>query len=232
MEEVDNLMAGKYNIDLFQMMENAGLNLALLAKNLYLNDDKQNQTVMIFAGSGGNGGGVMVAARRLHNWGIKVKIVLAEGDESLKPVTRRQYNIAKQIKIPFVKKIDKEACLILDGLIGYSLKANPDENISSHIEMINKSGIPVIAMDCPSGIDLDTGKPAKPTVKAKATMSLALPKRGHYKMMGARNMGDIYLADIGVPPELYKVFDFNPDDISKIFQQGTVVKINKLVVFD
>ena len=69
MIEVDRLMTAEYGIDLVRMMENAGRNLARLAVDRFFDGDPSGKRVTVLAGTGGNGGGVLVAARRLHAWG-------------------------------------------------------------------------------------------------------------------------------------------------------------------
>ena len=72
MIEVDRAMIEDYHIELIQMMENAGRNLAHLARMRFLDGDPREKRVLVMAGGGGNGGGALVAARRLHNWGGNV----------------------------------------------------------------------------------------------------------------------------------------------------------------
>ncbi|MBN1339893.1 MAG: NAD(P)H-hydrate epimerase [Bacteroidales bacterium] len=230
MIEVDHQMGEKFNIDLFQMMENAGLNLAVLAREIFLKGDTEKE-VLVFAGAGANGGGAMVAARRLRNWGYPVKIVLAANEKKLRPVTKRQHTIATQLNIPFVADVSKNTALILDGIIGYNVAGTPTGPAAKGIKMINDATVPVLALDCPSGLDLATGKPATPTVKAKATMTLGIPKKGLFKMTGSKFIGDIFVADIGIPPEVYDQFGIKKDHIAKLFAGNTVVKVNRLVVF-
>ncbi len=78
MIEVDRVMIEDYHIDLVQMMENAGRNLAHLARQQFLDGYPQNKTIVVLAGRGGNGGGALVCARRLHNWGATVYVHLAK----------------------------------------------------------------------------------------------------------------------------------------------------------
>ncbi len=76
MREVDRAMIETFNIELVQMMENAGRNLAQLARKRFLNGDPGGKTITVLAGTGGNGGGGMVGARHLHNWGAIIKLIL------------------------------------------------------------------------------------------------------------------------------------------------------------
>ena len=74
MREVDRIMIEEYGILLLQMMENAGRNLAHLARTRFLAGNPRNKRVLVLAGRGGNGGGGLVCARRLHNWGVEVRV--------------------------------------------------------------------------------------------------------------------------------------------------------------
>ncbi|MEM6376663.1 MAG: NAD(P)H-hydrate epimerase [Bacteroidota bacterium] len=76
MIEVDRLMIEEYGIVLIQMMENAGRCLAIVAMREFLKSNFSNKKVIILAGTGGNGGGALVCARRLHNWGVGVSVYL------------------------------------------------------------------------------------------------------------------------------------------------------------
>ncbi len=81
MVEVDRVMVEDFRIELMQMMENAGRNLALLAGKRFLDGDPSGKRVAILAGSGGNGGGALVCARHLHNWGGGVQVLLAKPED-------------------------------------------------------------------------------------------------------------------------------------------------------
>lgn len=229
MIEVDRVMMEDLGISLTQMMENAGLNLATVAKEVFLKNELKNKKVIVVAGSGGNGGGALVAARRLSGWGADVSVLLSSS-KGLKKETKQQFEILQKMNVPVVETIHN-ADLIIDGMIGYSISGDPNTKVAELIETINASGIPVLSLDTPSGLDLTTGVPGKPTIKANATMTVALPKLGLYKMKASKLIGDLYLADISVPPSVYKSFDIDPSQLAEVFLLDTVVKINKMVVF-
>jgi len=230
MKQVDRILMEELKISLTQMMENAGLNLAILARDVFLKNDLKDKKMIIIAGSGGNGGGALVAARRLANWGADVSVLLSSAKANLKKETKHQFDIIQNMNIQVIDEIH-DADLIIDGIIGYSISGNLKSMIADLIESVNGSGIPVLSLDAPSGLDLTTGIPGKPNVKANATMTVALPKLGLYKMKASKLIGDLYLADISVPPMVYNSLDIDPSLIADIFLQGTVVKINKMVVF-
>jgi NAD(P)H-hydrate epimerase len=93
---------------------------------------------------------------------------------------------------------------ILDALIGYSLQGPPREPIASLIRAANRASAPVIALDVPSGLDGDSGQAFDPTIRAATTLTLALPKAGLMRPAARDWVGDLYLADISVPVQVYQ----------------------------
>ena len=94
--------------------------------------------------------------------------------------------------------------LIIDGLIGYSLSGAPRGPVAQLIRWANAQSAPILALDTPSGLDITTGEANDPTIQATATMTLALPKHGLLAAQSETIVGELYLADISVPPELYQ----------------------------
>lgn len=209
MVEVDRAMIEDLHIDLVQMMENAGRHLAHLARSRFLGGDPRGKRVVALAGPGGNGGGALVAARRLHGWGAWVEVVLARPEE-LGAVPARQVDILERMGVPVTRAEEAGPMedldggdLILDGLIGYSLAGAPRGTVANLIRWANLQAAPILALDTPSGIDATTGTVFSPAIEATATLALALPKAG-LKAPGARRwVGELFLADIGVPPSVY-----------------------------
>jgi len=206
MREVDRLMIERYGITLIQMMENAGRNLALLAKEL-LEDDIADRPVVILAGRGNNGGGGLVAARHLLNWGAWVQIVLTHPVEEYRGVAAHQLQILQAMDAPLAWAEQgwelPPADLLIDALIGYGLRGEPQGKVRDLIHLANSSVAPILSLDAPSGLDTATGECFTPHINAAATMTLALPKQGLLMADAAIAVGDLYLADISVPPELY-----------------------------
>jgi NAD(P)H-hydrate epimerase len=93
--------------------------------------------------------------------------------------------------------------LIIDGIIGYSLKGAPRGAANTMIRWANAQAAPVLALDAPSGVDTTSGTVFDPAMRADATLTLALPKKGLSVAGVAEQVGELYLADISVPPELY-----------------------------
>lgn len=228
MREVDRLMIDDYRITLFQMMENAGRALARLARSRFLGGDAKGKRALVLVGSGGNGGGGMACARNLHNWGAIVRLFTPYESSELGEAPRHQMDILDSLGVPvtlFSGAGDlPDADLVIDALIGYSLDGPPRGAIASLIRAANDAGAPRLALDTPSGIDLTTGEVHDPAIRADATLTLALPKQGLRSEAAAPFVGELWLADIGVPPELYAKLSiglrvrspFSKDDIVRI----------------
>lgn len=210
MIEVDRAMIEDYRIDLVRMMENAGRNLAHLARERFLGDDPRAKRVIVLAGTGGNGGGALVCARRLQNYGAHVQVYTTKPDADFTPVPKQQLDILYRMGTPVAQAGALTQAsppdlpdLIVDGVIGYSLKGAPRGEAAALIRWANASGAPILALDAPSGVDTTTGTVFDPAIRAGATLTLALPKQGLRAPGVAAQVGELYLADISVPPELY-----------------------------
>ena len=221
MAQVDRLMVEEYGILLIQMMENAGRNLAELARRKL--GGTANTQVTVLCGAGNNGGGGLVAARHLLNWGADVQVKIAADFRSMKDAPARQWKILQAMGIkdsgmPDLSKVD----LILDALIGYGLVGDPHGLVATWIERINAAGRPVLSLDTPSGLDTTTGNPGNLCVRATATLTLALPKTGLFAPQARSFVGELYLGDISVPPGLYRALNI---DVGNLFSRDTILKV-------
>ncbi len=226
MREVDRLMEEQYGVALLQMMENAGRNLAHLARRRYFDGDARNGQILVLAGSGGNGGGGLVCARRLHNWGADVRVWLTKPADELGAVPRRQLGILEAMGLPVTNAhsgVDRPAAgLVVAAIIGYSLSGAPTGSAAALVAAASRHAAPVLSLDTPSGLDPDTGVPHEPAIRADATMTLALPKTGLLATAAAEHVGELYLADISVPPALYSALGIT---VGPIFARCDVVRL-------
>ncbi len=222
MAEVDRLMIETYGIALIQMMENAGRSLTELARRV-LNGQLAGRRIVVLCGAGNNGGGGMVAARHLHNRGADVRVKFVGAPERLKDIPAHQWRILQAMGLAHDNDSDLAwADLIVDALIGYGLTGSPRGPAAEWIEHANAANRPVLALDTPSGLDTTTGLPGHPCIRASATLTLALPKTGLLAPAARPFVGDLYLADIGVPPELYRRLGL---DIGPLFAEDTIIRI-------
>ncbi len=226
MIEVDRAMIEDYHIELIQMMENAGRNFAELARR-WLDGTAKDKRVIVLCGSGNNGGGGMTAARRLHNWGAQVLVALTKSADELRDVPAHQLDILQRMNIPILEPASFSdlgaADLILDAILGYSLNGAPRDAAAELIRWANAQPAPILALDTPSGLDLTSGQVNEPAIRATATLTLALPKQGLLNPQAKPFAGELYLADIGVPPELYqKAFGIF---VPPIFAKSDIVRV-------
>ena len=238
MREVDRAMVEDLGILLVQMMEHAGRGLAAVARSRFFAGDPRGKRVLVLAGSGGNGGGGLVAARWLHNWGATVQVRMTAPARRMGEVPRHQLQVLQRIGVDVSEVGDAAAAevaepqqffrptaaephqrgagnadaaqpplppadLVLDAIIGYSLRGAPSGAAARAIRAANHHSAPVLALDVPSGVDSTTGAVHEPAIRAAATFTLALPKIGLKQDAARRAVGELYLGDIGVPPELY-----------------------------
>lgn len=228
MVEVDQAMVGTYHISLAQMMENAGRHLAHLARERFLGGDAAGKRVLVLTGSGGNGGGALVAARRLAIWGAEISIVLGQSKEHLSQAARDQLETLSQMDVePAVGLAGLQGQsphLILDGIAGYGLAGSLRSNVAGLVRWANSSEAPVLSLDVPTGVNADDGKAFVPAIIADATMTLALPKSGLRSGSAVSNVGELYLADIGVPSKLYEEL-FDLPDVGRIFSENEIIRI-------
>jgi len=201
------------HIELIQMMENAGRNLAQLVIDLYSPD-----TVAVLCGTGGNGGGGLVAARHLANRGVDVTVTLSKPAASLAGAPAHQHDVVQRMGLAVVKD-PRPADVTIDALIGYSMKGPPRGRVAELIEIVGDSGGALVALDVPSGLNVTDGSIPGVVVNADATMTVAAPKIGLRK---ADHVGDLYVADISVPPAVFDAFDaVAPPD----FTRSSVVRL-------
>ena len=228
MIEVDRAMVEDYRIELIQMMENAGRNLAHLARVRFLEGNPLGKPITAIAGTGGNGGGAMVAARRLHGWGARLVVLIPDPDEAFTPIPAHQLDILRRMGVPVLPAAQAPdsapPSLILDGLIGYSLRTAPRGPAADLIHWANRQAAPVLSLDVPSGVDAGRGTLHDPAIRATATMTLALPKEGLRKGEVAGCVGELYLADISVPPQLYESPALGLS-VGAIFAEADVVRL-------
>jgi NAD(P)H-hydrate epimerase len=204
MQEVDRLMMEDYQVPVELMMEHAGWNLARLAVQLA---SSRSDIFQVIAGSGNNGGGGLVAARRLSSWGLKTEVFFPQGKDALRDVPIKQLARLKEIGIslfdgiPLASSNLKRKQLVLDCYIGYGFKYRPNE-VSDHVFSYLRDQKEVISLDTPSGLDVTSGADIG-GIKPRATMTVAFVKQGLLKTQ-SDSLGELYIVDIGVPSDVYE----------------------------
>jgi ADP-dependent NAD(P)H-hydrate dehydratase / NAD(P)H-hydrate epimerase len=201
-----------------ELMEHAGTAVAAAARALRDRVGRAGDApVLILAGPGNNGGDGFVAARRLAGWGIPVVAVLVATEtrprtpdalrnwralDGLPGVTRLHAPVARDVAI-LGQGIDK-AALIVDALLGTGVRGRLRDPIRAAVEVIRRAreqGVPVLAVDTPTAVDLTSGDPSDPVVRADVTVTFHRPKTGLQSRIGRALAGRVLVAPIGIPEE-------------------------------
>ena len=212
MREIDRIAIGS-GLSLLQMMENAAIRLSEVSWSFL--ELRPKHRVVVLAGGGNNGGGALAAARHLANRGADVTVVLDRPLSDLTDAGRRQLDILEQARVIVSFEPPTAPGAIIDGLIGYGLQGDPQDQTSVLIQWANESGAPICSLDLPSGLDANTGVPGTPCVRASVTLTLALPKTGLFSPTARTVTGTVLLADISIPAGVYETLGLaRPDAFS------------------
>lgn len=208
-QAIDRIAIQKLGIPSLVLMENAGrLTAQEIVKRARPRRGLAPGNVVIFCGTGNNGGDGFVIARHLFLQGIKTKVFLIGKPQNLKTDPAINYQILKKLKCPaesiahINKKVLSElnrATLIVDAIFGIGLSRNIGAPYKPIIETINQTKKMVVAVDVPSGLDTTTGKPLGICLKAHLTVTFAVMKKGLLTREGKKYAGKVIVADIGIP---------------------------------
>jgi NAD(P)H-hydrate epimerase len=154
-------------------------------------------------------------------------VFVTKPDDAFAAVPGQQLDALRRIDVPTLTPDDLETVgspdVVLDGVIGYSLRGAPRGEAGELIRWANDQPSPVLSLDAPSGVDATTGTAFDPAIKATVTMTLALPKEGLRAPGVDTHIGELYLADISVPQELYA--RFLGIEVGPIFAKGDILRL-------
>jgi hydroxyethylthiazole kinase-like uncharacterized protein yjeF len=201
-----------------ELMEQAGAAVAATARAVLNSTDRTSSgRILVLAGAGNNGGDAFVASRRLGAVGISSVVVLVSADE--RPGTadaaanwellegngsvERIRAATGHDMLLFLNGIER-AALLVDGLLGTGVRGTLREPVSQAVDVCvaaRRAGVPVLAIDTPTALDLSSGTPSQPNVRADVTVTFHRPKHGLQTRMGRLLGGRVLVAPIGLPAE-------------------------------
>ena len=196
-----------------QLMENAGLAVARTARQM-LGPSPKGEHVTVLVGPGNNGGDGLVAARHLNDWGARAHVVLCAPRKSEDP----KLELLRDFAVDVVQLTDDgdeghldralaSSNLVIDAVLGTGKSRPITGTVRSALEQLRSSrkrrpGLPVLALDIPTGLDADTGAIDSATPAADVTVTLGFPKVGLFIFPGAGKVGRLEVAGIGIPDDL------------------------------
>lgn len=193
------------------LMENAGRG----ATHFFLEHfkDAVNKKIGVIAGRGNNGGDGFVIARYLAQKGINVTVYLLSERQKVSGDAAANLILLSPLKIPVIEMPDAETfsahktamrhdAIWIDAILGTGLRSEVKGFFRDVIDFINQTNKPVFAVDIPSGLNSDTGRPCGSCVRADATATFAFAKTGHFLFPGADYTGNLKIIDIGIPPHI------------------------------
>jgi len=199
-----------------ELMEQAGAAVAAAARALLNSTDRPSSGhVLALCGAGNNGGDAFVAARHLAAAGIHSYVVLASPDEQ--PGTADALaNWERLAEVPGAERIHspsghdvslllngvERAALVIDALLGTGVKGALRDPVDHAVEVCltaRRLGVPVLAVDTPTALDLSSGLPSEPNVRADITVTFHRPKEGLLTRTGRVLAGRVLVAPIGIP---------------------------------
>ena len=199
-----------------RLMEHAGTAVAAAVRALATDLQRWGTgPIVILCGPGNNGGDGYVAARRLALAGARVvvAVVASEARPTAAVAARNWDRIARDVGIdkvhlPVARDVAifghgiEKAAVIVDALLGTGVRGSLREPIRSAVELIQharEAGVPVVAIDTPTAVDLSSGEPSDPAVHADLTVTFHRPKTGLTTRRGAAYAGKVLVAPIGIP---------------------------------
>ncbi len=212
MQELDRKAIETYRIPGIVLMENAGRGAADVISNSFPEIHKKK--IAIIAGKGNNGGDGFVIARYLLNQGIYVRVYLLTDPKGLRGDAETNFSIFHRMKgevisVPSskdyikVKRDLEKFDILVDGIFGTGLDAEVRGYYREVIDHLNTLQRPIVAIDIPSGLDANTGKPLGTAIRASLTITFGLPKIGHLIPPGLDYVGKkVKVIDIGIPKRL------------------------------
>ena len=207
MREIDRKAIHEMGIPGVVLMENAGRSVFEEAKSM---TSAASGTVVVFCGTGNNGGDGYVIARHLLNHGYDVEVHLLgdpariSGDAGVNLTILRNMGVdVKKLRdscdVKAMAPCLKEAALVIDALLGTGLNAEVRDPYAALISRVNGAASHVLSVDIPSGLDADTGEPRGVAVRAEMTVTFQCPKTGFRNPVSKQFLGKLVVADIGIP---------------------------------
>ena len=210
MRNIDQRATRDYGIPGIVLMENAGLQVVDFLESTY--PDLDEKKILLLCGKGNNGGDGLVAARHLHNRGYDIRVLLFARRADAKGESNTNLGILEKTGVEVLEVTDVRGWheflpqladyeMILDALLGTGAQGTVKGYLEEVIRDVNNAAATRVAVDIPSGLSADSNEIPGICVKADATVTFVCPKIPHVFLPAEEKIGEIYVADIGIPEE-------------------------------
>ena len=204
MQEIDRRAIEERKVPVDTLMGNAGKAVADLIEERISRDCP----IVAVCGRGNNGGDGFVAARLLAEREFEVEVIALQKSYDLGTPTGRAWHVARESEIHFAGRFKRRPMTcVIDAIFGTGLSrpvVGEERALIREMNSFDKRWSPIIAVDIPSGLDADTGRPLGIAVEATATVTMGLPKVGFQAPEARKYLGELVVADIGFPPDLLR----------------------------
>ena len=184
------------------LMERAGAAAYALLQQRW----PQARTIAVICGTGNNGGDGFVVARLAAEAGLDVRVLLLGDSNRLQGDALAASQRLQSVDIdpvPFDGDLLSLCDLVVDAILGIGLQGPVEGERRDAIEAVNKTGLPVLALDIPSGLNADSGEVQGVAIKAAATITFIGIKRGLYTGQAADYCGEVVFSSLSVPESVY-----------------------------
>jgi NAD(P)H-hydrate epimerase len=214
MREFDRFAIQTCHVPGVVLMENAGRGAAEVLMRL----NPERRPVLVVCGAGNNGGDGFVIARHLDLHGYPIMAWLAAPAHKLSPDATANFHVVTRSGIrhfacepPAADRLSNDLLTFQDGwiadaLFGTGLTGPLREPYDRVVAAINAGTAKVLAVDIPSGLDCDTGRPLGPTVRADHTVTFVAPKAGFAAPEAREWLGEVHVVGIGAPRKLLEEY--------------------------
>lgn len=201
MREMDRRTIEDYGVPGIVLMENAALRVVEVICERF--SPLQGKRIAVVCGKGNNGGDGLAIARHLAaRFAATVTVHLVQEPSDYSGDAGENYRMAQAFGLdirPVFPDLYRGFDLIVDALLGTGIKGGVEGDLAETIQSMNDEDCPIVAVDVPSGLDADTGAVDGACVKAALTVTFALPKIGLMVYPGSEYVGELIVADIGMP---------------------------------
>lgn len=213
--ELDRLAIEDHGIPGIALMKRAGG----AAYELLLARWPRPELITVFCGAGNNGGDGYIVAALAAQQNVPTRVIQLGDPAKLKGDAAKACEFARQARVemlPFSTELIFDKGVLVDALLGIGARGAPRGDFARAIAAMNASGLPVLAIDIPSGLDADTGHVHGESVRADATATFVGLKQGLFTGRAPARAGELFFSALGIPDSLFRQI---PSSVKRVTMQ-------------